>query len=131
MFLHLLNDSQQKSFLVLAKQFIEVDRKLSDDEQNMLELMYAEMGLPFDAELPEGDLDALLPAFDSRQARASVLLELMSVGHADREFAPEESALLKRIADGFGVSAQDLEAMDDWVRRQLALAEDVQKFWMG
>src|SRR5438067_2175410 len=115
MFLHLLNDTQQKSFLVLAKQFIEVDRKFADEEQNLLELMYAEMGR----------------GFDTRQARASVLLELIGVGHADQEFSPEESALLGKIAGAFGVSQEEVAAMDDWVQRQIALAREVDKFWSG
>ena len=52
MFLHLFNNAQQTAFLALARQFIEADSKLSDEEHNLIELMYAEMGLDFDTELP-------------------------------------------------------------------------------
>ena len=129
MFLHLLNDTQQRAFLALARQFVEADQTLSDEEHNLLELMWAETGLEFDAELPPGDAEALAPAFDDRQSRAAVLLELIGVGHADSEFAPQESAFIDRLATAFGVSAAEVKEMDGWVTRQLQLAQDVQTFW--
>ena len=129
MFLHLLNDMQQRAFLAVAKQFIEADRRLSGEEQNLLELMYAEMALDFETELPSGDLETLLAPFDSRQARAAVLLELIGTGHADAEFHPEENAFVQKVAQGLGVSTEDVAAMESWVTRQLALAQEVERFW--
>lgn len=129
MFLHLLNETQQKAFLVLAKQFVEADRQLAEEEQNLLELMWAETGLEFDPELPAGAGEDLLPVFDSRQARAAVLLELIGVGHADQEFHPDESAMLAKIASAFGVEEEELRRMDGWITRQLALAVEVETFW--
>jgi hypothetical protein len=129
MFLHLLNDTQQRAFLALARQFVEADQNLSDEEHNLLELMWAETGLEFDAELPPGDVDALAPAFDDRQSRAAVLLELIGVGHADEEFHAEESSFIERLAAAFGTDAAEVKEMESWVTRQLQLAQDVQKFW--
>ena len=131
MFLHVLNENQQKAFLALAKQFIEADQKLADEERNLLELMYAETGLDFDADLPGGAPEELFPAFDSRQARAAVLLELIGVGHADEEFHADESQFIHRAADAFGVSRDEVRRMESWVTRQLALAQEVERFWTG
>ncbi|HTE18185.1 MAG TPA: TerB family tellurite resistance protein [Armatimonadota bacterium] len=129
MFLHILNETQQKSFLSIAKQFIEVDTQLSEEEQNLLELMMAETGLDFDAELPEGNVEDLLAQFDTKQARAAVLLELIGVGHADNEFHAEESHFVQKIGRTFGVSDEQLQAMESWVTRQMALAQEVERFW--
>jgi hypothetical protein len=129
MFLHLLNDTQQTAFLALAKQFIEADDVLSDEEHNLLELMYAEMGRDFETELPEGDADSLAAAFDSRQARAAVLLELIGVGHADNDFSAKESELIRNLAGQFGVAEEEVIRMEGWVQRQLALAQEVEGFW--
>jgi uncharacterized tellurite resistance protein B-like protein len=129
MFLHLFNEDQQKAFLVLAKRFVESDSTLSDEEHNLVELLYAETGLPFETELPEADNETLLQAFDGRQARAAVLLELIGAGHADREFHPEENAFIKKVAGTFQVSDDRLREMEDWIERQVALARDVEKFW--
>ena len=129
MFLHILTETQQKAFLALAKQFIEVDTRLSEEEQNLLELMLAETGLSFDAELPEGNAEELLGAFDTKQARAAVLLELIGVGHADNEFHAEESHFIQKAGRAFGVSDADLQAMESWVTRQMRLAQEVERFW--
>lgn len=129
MFLHILNETQQKSFLAIAKQFIEVDTHLSEEEQNLLELMMAETGLDFDTELPEGNVEDLLAQFDTKQARAAVLLELIGVGHADNEFHAEESHFVQKIGRTFGVSDEELQAMESWVTRQMALAQEVERFW--
>jgi uncharacterized tellurite resistance protein B-like protein len=129
MFLHLLNDTQQKAFLALAKQFVEADSTLSDEEHNLLELMYAETGLDFDAELPEGDVDTLLNAFTSRQARAAVLLELIGTGHADQEFSAQENEFVRNAAAQLGISEAEVRAMESWVERQLALAQEAERFW--
>lgn len=129
MFLHILNDQQQKAFLALARQFIEADKNLAEGERNLLELMYAETGQSFDAELPAGDTNALLQAFDSRQARSAVLLELIGVGHADDEFHPEESQFIRSVAAAFGVTEERIAQMESWVQRQLQLAVEAEQFW--
>lgn len=131
MFLHLLNDSQQRAFLSLAKQFVEADAKLSDEEHNLLELMWAETGQDFDQELPTDDFETLAAAFQNRQTKAAVLLELLSAGHADAEFHPEESAFIERLSGAFEVDDTELKSMDEWVQRQLDLAREVSKFWVG
>lgn len=131
MFLHLLNDSQQRAFLALAKQFVEADQTLSDEEHNLLELLWAETGQDFDAELPEGDVETLAAAFDGKQVQAAVLLELITVGHSDDEFHPDESAFIDRLAAALGVDAAKVKEMDGWVTRQVQLAREVEKFWQG
>ena len=129
MFLHVLNDTQQKAFLGLAKQFIECDSSLSDEEQNLLELMLAETGLSFDEEIPPSDPETLASTFDTKQARSAVLLELIGVGHADNEFHADESPFIRDVASRLGVSHDDVMKMESWVERQLALAQEAEAFW--
>lgn len=131
MFLHLLNDTQQRAFLALANQFIAADSTLAEAESNALELMMAEMNFNFDEEPPRGSISELAAAFDSRQARAAALLELIALGHADASFHPDEDAFVRELASHFGVAPGELQRMDDWVRRQEALAAEVQQFWQG
>ncbi len=129
MFLHLLNEPQQKALLALTKQFIETDRNLADAEQNLLELMYAESGLDFGEELPGDSLETLAAAFDTKQARAAALLEILGVGHADEEFSPEESAFVSNLAEHLGLTEDQVRAMESWVSRQIALAREAESFW--
>lgn len=129
MFLHLLNDTQQKAFLALAKQFIEADSTLSDTEQNVFELALAESGQSFDEELPAGTLEELAQPFDSRQSRAVVLLEMIGIGHADDEFHPAESEFVNKLGAQFNIAAEEIAEMESWIQRQMALAQEVEKFW--
>ncbi len=129
MFVHTLTDSQQNALLSLAKQFVHADAHLAEAEENVLELLAAEAGRDPAEEIADGELDALLASFDTRQSRAVVLLELIGVGHADDRFCPAESALLGTIAGKLGVSTDDLGAMESWVQRQLSLAREVGRFW--
>jgi hypothetical protein len=129
MFLHILNDSQQKAFLALAKQFIEVDRHLADEEQNLLELMHAEMNLDFEEELPTGTVPELLTAFDTRQARVAALMELIATGHADNNFDPAENAFIHDAAAAWGIADEEVDRMESWIQRQQGLIAEAESFW--
>lgn len=129
MFLHLLTEPQQIALLALAKQFVEADEKLSDEEHNLLEMLLAESGLPFDVELPEGDIASLAEPLDNRQVRAASLLEIIGIGHADGTFCAPESAFVKSLAAAFAIDEATVAAMDDWVVRQMNLAQEARQFW--
>ena len=129
MFLHILNDSQQKAFLALAKRFIEADSQIAEEEQNLLELMYAEMNLDFDAELPGGEPAELFAAFDTRQPRVAALLELIATGHADNSFDPAESKFIRQAADAWGIPEAEVARMESWIQRQQGLIAEAESFW--
>ncbi|MBM3458834.1 MAG: hypothetical protein FJX77_09930 [Armatimonadetes bacterium] len=129
MFVHTLNDAQQTALLALAQRFVHADARLAESERNLLELLAAEAGRNPADEIPEQTMDSLLAAFDTRQARAVAVLELIGVGHADDHFCPAESLALSEIAGGLGFNGQEVQAMESWVQRQLALAQEVAQFW--
>ena len=129
MFVHTLTEKQQSSFFSLAKQFLHADAVLSAEEKNLLELLVAEAGGDPSAEIPDGDLDELLAAFDSRQSRATVLLELIGMAHADENFCPDESRFILSVGERLGLSREEVNKMNDWVTRQMSLAAEVEGFW--
>jgi uncharacterized tellurite resistance protein B-like protein len=130
MFLHTLSSRQQDALLSLARQFIEADAHLSEEEKNLLELLASEAGRNPEDEIPLGQsVSELLAQLDGRQAQAVTLLELIGIGHADGEFDPAENQFVHDAARTFGVSDDELAKMTDWVRRQLSLAREVCTFW--
>lgn len=129
MFLHILNDSQQKAFLALAKQFIEADSEIAEEEQNLLELMHAEMNQEFDVELPGGGPSELFAAFDTRQAQVAALLELIATGHADNNFDPAESEFIHEAAAAWGIPQEEVARMESWIQRQQSLIAEAESFW--
>jgi hypothetical protein len=129
MFLHLLTEPQQIALLALAKQFVEADEKLSDEEHNLLEMLLAESGLPFDVELPDGDIATLAGPLDNRQVRAATVLEIIGIGHADGAFCAPESDFVNTLAAVFGIDEPTITKMDEWVVRQMNLAQEARQFW--
>ncbi len=129
MFVHLLNERQQRALLALANRFVVTDQALSDSEKNVLELLYAESGLPFDTTLPEGETSELLSVFDGRQSKAALLMELIGIGVADDEFTLSESAFIWEASRALGISEAELNRLEDWVKRQLSLASEAASFW--
>jgi hypothetical protein len=129
MFLHLLTEPQQIALLALAKQFVEADEKLSDEEHNLLEMLLAESGLPFDVELPDGDIPSLAAPLDNRQVRAAAVLEIIGIGHADGTFCAPESEFVKTLAGKFDIDNATVAKMDEWVVRQMNLAQEARQFW--
>jgi hypothetical protein len=131
MFLHILTDRQQAAFLSLARQFIEADQVLSDEESNHLELMMAETGWDFDEEVPVRPVDELAPVFETPAARKVALLELIAVGHADDQFHPDEDAFVQDLARRWDVSAADVARLEAYVQKQTALIAEAQELLAG
>jgi hypothetical protein len=127
MFLHTLNDRQLTAFLSLAKQFIAADDVLSGEEHNHLELMMAEAGWDFDQEVPDRPLDELVAELDSGPVRRAALLELVGVGHADSHFSPQENAFIQDLAERWGLRPLEIERIENWVTRQIELAQEAEE----
>jgi len=131
MFLHILTDRQQAAFLSLARQFIEADQALSDEESNHLELMMAETGWDFDEEVPVRPLEELVPEFDTPTSRRVALLELIAVGHADEHFHPDEDAFVRDLAGRWDVNAAEVARLEGYVQKQIALIAEAQELLAG
>ena len=129
MFLSTLNIEQQQAFLGLARLFVEADGQLASQEKAMLEVMKAEMGLSEDIEFPTDNLPNLLKPFDSKPAKAAALLEIIGLGYSDNDFHPQESILVKSMAEDFNVSEDEILHMENWVLRQIMLVREATQFF--
>lgn len=125
MFVSTLSEPQKRTFITLAREFAHTDRHLSEVEESLLEALAAEAGLS--AKLPQEEVD--LAVFDSRRAKAAVILELIGIGQADSDYGPEENAFVRQLAARFDISDVELLAMENWVLRQIALTREAEKFW--
>ena len=121
MFLHHLSATEKKAFLTLAKEFILVDGELSPEEQNLIDIMKAEMGIH--EGYPDGQIsrDELFKLFTNRKSQIAALMEMQGLGYANMEYHVQEKAFVHEMADSFGVSEEELNQIDDWVVRQVAL----------
>lgn len=124
MFLHQLDSSQRRAFLILARRVIDADRRLSIQEVERLDLLYLEAGVPAEmADAPSNAVDLNL-IFPDRQSRVAVLLDLLLVGYTDGRLDPREEAVVREVAAQLGVDAGTWEEARSWAERHQALVRE-------
>jgi len=129
MFLNHLSLNEKKAFLTLAREFILVDGVLSPEEEDFIAIMKAEMSIS--EGYPEGEKSRqeLFKMFISKKSRIAALIEMQGLGYANMEYHIQEKAFIKEMADAFGVAEDELDRIDDWVVRQVALLYEANEFW--
>jgi uncharacterized tellurite resistance protein B-like protein len=130
MFLHTLSLEERKSFLALAIHLVHSDGEFADTEEDRLRALRREMALPADTELPDDPIARLPTPFASRQAQATVILELLELAYIDGVFDPRERALIKSIGTSFGLSVDELNRMEDWTVRLSQLMSEATEQWL-
>lgn len=122
MFLAPLTAVQKQAFMALASLVVGADEKLSPQERDLMQTLTAEMGMP---DTPEDmDLATATAAFADWESKVRAMLELVGIARADCDFDKRESRVIRDIAGEFGIAPGELDVMDDWVFRQLALARE-------
>jgi hypothetical protein len=129
MFLNHLSPTEKKAFLTLAKEFILVDGVLSPEESDFVTIMKAEMSI--EDGYPEGEKSRkeLFEVFTSKKSQIAAVIEMQGLGYANMEYHIQEKAFIKEMADSFGLSERELDRIDDWVVRQVALLYEANEFW--
>ncbi|MDQ3071796.1 MAG: hypothetical protein M3Q97_00835 [Bacteroidota bacterium] len=129
MFLHQLNQEEKKAFITLAKEFIMVDGELSPEEEELLTQMMGELGITDGFKENEYTRQQLFGMFKNRRARVATIIEMQGLGYANMEYHTEEIAFIEEMAKAFDISDDELEGIDDWVVRQVALLHEANDFW--
>ncbi len=114
MFLHDLTEHQKRTFLILAKQFVLADSKLSSAEERHLESMQREVCAEVPSDAKSYDKKELLVSFDTSKSQISIILELITLGYIDGEFTEEENQFIHELASAFGISEDELGKYADW-----------------
>ena len=77
-------------------------------------------------------IEALPSLFEDRLSRISFLLELVGMGYANEDFDPEQSELVNQIARVFAFHENGtIEAVEQWVKDELALMKQAQQLMEG
>lgn len=126
MFIQNLTLDQQSVLLQLSNQLISSDSVLSDDELVFIEALKSQM--MSDIEDHSVSYDQLSDVFSDKASKASLLLELLGVAHADDEYQDEEKAFMSDIANKLSISLDELAEMEKWVLSQLNISKQVLRF---
>lgn len=129
MFISNLSREQQAVFLGLAKQLILSDSNLATEEESLLTSIQRQM----ESEVIPTDvpLNSLKELFPTRKDKASMLLELLGLAHADNDYHASEKEFVTQVARACGISKMELIDMECWVVRQLALVHEATQFMEG
>ena len=130
MFVQNLNERQQGVLLHYADEVMRVDRRIDASELMAMDMLrdQAEPGVKAE-DLPIEQLSGL---FEDRLSRVSFLLELVGMGYVNEDFDPRQSALIAQIAEAFSFHEDGtIEAVEGWVKDQLALTKSAQQLMEG
>jgi hypothetical protein len=128
MFIQNLTREQQEVLLYLGKKIIAADGVLTDSEVEFIDALKSQM--PKNTTENEVQYNDLPKIFNTNSSKASLLLELLGVAHADNEFQDSEKEMLIEIASHLHISKDKLFEMNDWVITQLELVKKASIFML-
>lgn len=138
MFLYRLNRVDRLTFLRMAKRMALTDDGLVDvEEEAILTTMATEMGLSLhlddklrreqrreenvilEDEFVLAELDG---KFKDSTSRNICLIELISLGYANRNFNASQSQLIQDVAKSFDISESRVKRLEEWVVSMIDLS---------
>lgn len=129
MFISNLSTKQQSAFLSLAKQLIASDGNIAPEETALFTTIQQQ--IPLGVSPSDATLGTLGSVFECKKSKASMLLELLGLAHADQDYHATEKEFMQQVANACGVSENELRDMESWVVRQLSLVSEADQFMEG
>lgn len=124
MFLRVLNDDQKRALWVLAYHLVLADHTVSDEESKLMDELTN--GLRTKIPLSPQQLmeEPSLDAFDTREARVAVFLEILTLSFADNMFPNAETEMVAKLASDLGFSDGEFAEMKIWSQKNCTLLDE-------
>ncbi len=117
MFLSSLSYTQRKVFLGLAKEILTVDDGVIDKyEENYLRGLCAEMSLSFNDEIIIEKLE-IKSHFEEISAKRILLLELVALGHSNKEYDDMQDKYTDEICNLIEISINELRDIESLLKQ--------------
>ena len=129
MFLSNLTEPQKTAFYNIALGLIYSDDILDINEAHLMAKFKSEMGLSNEKIPKNENTKDLLKAFDTKQSKAILVLELLILAYSDGDFNVDESTYIREIVDTLGINSFDFTEMRWWVEKKTALDREARKFF--
>ena len=121
MFLSDLTEPQKTAFYNIAMGLIYSDDILDMNEAELMAKFKSEMGLS-EKKIPKNEnLEDLLKAFNTKQSKAILILELLILANIDDDFNADESAYIQKIVETLEINSFDFTEMKWWVEPSTAV----------
>ena len=119
MFLNLLDSDEKRAFAELAEKMIKADGLVIGREEAALASLKAEMGISGSGDGRE--VDELAGVFHSWRSKIAALLELIGLGYSDVSYSVNEQSLVDELARHMGLTPDEVEEVEAWVREHVSL----------
>lgn len=124
MFAKLLLDDEKKNFLKLLAYLSKIDGEIAPEEIKFVENIAIELGISstniFNEEI---DLDDICCNFKSLLSKNVVILELINIAYADREYKQSEKDGIKIIAQRLDVNTEKIDEIEQWINDGIIWSE--------
>ena len=117
----MLDMEEKRAFTLLAEKLIEADGIVVGREEAALAALKAERGLGQSGDDAARSVEELSGVFKDRGSRVATLLELFGLAYSDKNFDMGELSLIASVAHFMGLSGDELEALEKWVRDHVSL----------
>ncbi len=115
MFLRDFNENQQKLFLGIARELIEADGAINDQEKALIASLSQEMGQQELIRNPSDDV--ICDFFPDKFSRVAMMLELVGLSACDGNFSVEEDVIIQRLQKLFNMGDDQIDSYRNWVKK--------------
>lgn len=120
MFLNFLDNDEKHAFAELAERMIKADGLVIEREEAALAALKAEMGIA-GSEPGDRSVEELAGVFTRWSSKVAALLELLGLAFSDTSFSTDEQSLITKAAREMGLTADELDQLEEWVREHVQL----------
>ena len=129
MFLSDLTEPQKAAFYNIAMGLIYSDEILDINEAELMAKFKSEMGMSNKKIQNHENIEDSLKAFDSKQSKAILILELLILANSDDHFNVDESTYIQKIIEALEINSFDFTEMKWWVEKKITLDKEARKFF--
>ena len=129
MLLSTLKPEQQETLFHLAHSVVVSDGEFSTGVRLLMSDMRREMELPETFEPHYLEAEGMEAIFDTPRSRVVCMISLLRLAYADGAFEIEEQGFLGLLCVRFDISEEGFRRIDHWVRRLIALTEEVKDLY--
>jgi uncharacterized tellurite resistance protein B-like protein len=119
MFAQMLLEDEKMDFLSLMINLSLIDKDITKEEKEYIKSLSQEVGvesLSFVSNRRYSKIEDILPNFKSNLSKHIVILELVNLAHADKDYSASERENIIKVAGILGISMKKLEEIENWVR---------------
>lgn len=129
MFLSDLTEPQKAAFYNIAMGLIYSDEILDINEAELMAKFKSEMDMSNKKIQNHKNMEDSLKAFDTKQSKAILILELLTLAYSDDDFNVDESTYIQKIIETLEINSFDFTEMKWWVEKKIALDKEARKFF--